>query len=124
MRELAEIVERLFEQAGENAGHELRAEPFVRRIADLRGLDARLDALAEEEGRRLGAALERFEAVSVSPHAPARGGARSAGGTHVAWLLDESRVVRGGEEPEELSSANPGTRHLRMLHAVYAAPIH
>ncbi len=112
-------MERLFEKTGANAGHEFRDDPFRRRIADLRGLDVELDALASAANS---GELLCYEAASIHPHALPSAAGESPLGRHVAWLLDENRVIESDAAPAELFAANPSNRHLRMLHAVYRAP--
>lgn len=102
--------------AGSNAGHEFREDPFRRRIADLRGLDEELDALARAANP---GELLYFEAVSIHPHALPSAVSPSPEGLHIAWLLDENRVTPSDTAPVELFAANPTNRHLRILHAVY-----
>ncbi len=109
-------MERLFESAGLNAGHVFRDDPYRRRIADLRGLDEELDALARAANP---AELLFYEAVSIHPHALPSARPASPQGLHIVWLLDENRVISGDAAPAELFAANPTSRHLRMLHAVY-----
>jgi len=116
MQTLPQRLEALFEAAGANAGHESRDDPFRRRIADLRGLDDYLDALAAAANP---GELRCFEAVSIHPHALPSAAVPSPEGMHVAWLLDENRVVTGEDTPAELFAANPTGRHRRILHAVY-----
>jgi hypothetical protein len=119
MQALLSRLERLFETAGANAGHEFLDDPFRRRIAELRGLDEELDALASEANA---GELLSFEAVSIHPHALPSAAAGSTQGAHVTWLLDENRTIASDGAPAELFAANPSNRHLRMLHAVYRAP--
>jgi hypothetical protein len=119
MTALIPRLERLFESTGANAGHEFRGDPFRRRIADLRGLDMELDALASAANP---GELLSFEAVSIHPHALPSRAAEWPAGLHVAWLLDENRITTGDAAPAELCAANPSDRHRRMLHAVYRAP--
>lgn len=119
MQTLLQRLEAQFESAGANAGHELRDDPYRRRIADLRGLDDYLDALARAANP---GELLFFEAVSIHPHALPSAAVPSPEGLHVVWLLDESRVVTGNDTPAELFAANPGSRHQRILHAVYRSP--
>lgn len=116
MQALLPRLEILFEKTGANAGHEFRDDPFRRRIADLRGLDEVLDALASEANP---GELLCFEAVSIHPHALPSPAFEFPAGLHVAWLLDENRVMAVNGAPSELTAANPSNRHIRMLHAVY-----
>ena len=119
MQALLQRLESLFELARENAGHEFRDDPFRRRIADLRGLDEELDALARDANP---GELLFFEAVSIHPHALPSKVSASPDGLHVVWILDENRVGTAYAAPAELCAANPTNRHLRMLHAVYRSP--
>lgn len=109
-------MERLFEAAGANAGHEFRDDPYRRRIADLRGLDEQLDSLAQAADAR---ELLCFEAISIYPHALPSPVTEAFAGWHVTWLLDHDRIITGDTAPAELFTANPTSRHQRILHAVY-----
>lgn len=116
MQTLLQLLETIFETSGANAGHEFRDDPFRRRIADLRGRDEYLDALALAANP---GELLCFEAVSIHPHALPSTPTESVEGLHITWLLDENRLATGDAAPAELFAANPTSRHLRILHAVY-----
>ncbi|HAX42436.1 MAG TPA: phytanoyl-CoA dioxygenase family protein [Bryobacteraceae bacterium] len=104
LRALRTRVEALFEQAGENAGHEFRAEPHARRMTVLLDNGEELARVAQHpEVLRLveaalgpGFALADLEARSTNPFAPAPGPWRTgedlwADGEscHVVWMLDD-----------------------------------
>lgn len=119
MQTLPQRLEALFEAAGANAGHESRDDPFRRHIADLRGLDDYIDALAAAANP---GELLFLEAVSIHPHALPSKVSPAPKGLHVAWLLDENRLITGDAAPAELFAANPTGQHRRILHAVYRRP--
>lgn len=104
LRALRARVEALFEQAGENAGHEFRQEPHARRFSVLLDKEEELARVAQhpevlglvEAALGPGFTLADLEAHSINPFAPVPRPWRTgedlwADGEscHVVWMLDD-----------------------------------
>ena len=104
LRALRARVEALFEQAGENAGHEFRQDPHARRLANVLDQGEEFERVAQhpavleavEAALGPGFALADLEARSTNPFAPApepwcaEAGLLAEGAAcHLVWMLDE-----------------------------------
>jgi hypothetical protein len=104
LRALRAGLEALFEQAGENAGHEFSQDPHARRLANLLDQGEEFAGVAQhpavleavEAALGPGFTLADLEARSTNPFAPvpepwrAEAGMRAEGAAcHLVWMLDD-----------------------------------